>query len=49
VYLFCASEGLAVVVRGMVDRPALGRLMSLTPDEKIILAQTVGYRKVTSK
>ena len=43
VYLFCASEGLAVVVRGMVDRAALGKLMSLTPEEKIILAQTVGY------
>jgi len=48
VYLFCASEGLAVVVRGMVDRPALGKLMSLTPDEKIILAQTVGYPKEAS-
>ncbi|HUL94127.1 MAG TPA: nitroreductase family protein [Burkholderiales bacterium] len=45
VYLFCASEGLAVVVRGMVDRGALGKLMSLTPEEKIILAQTVGYPK----
>jgi len=45
VYLFCASEGLAVVVRGMVDRPALGKLLSLTPEEKIILAQTVGYPK----
>jgi len=45
VYLFCASEGLAVVVRGMVDRPALGKLMSLSPDEKIMLAQTVGYPK----
>lgn len=45
VYLFCASEGLAVVVRGMVDRQALGRLMSLTPEERIILAQTVGYPK----
>jgi SagB-type dehydrogenase family enzyme len=43
VYLLCASEGLAVVVRGMVDRPALGRLMSLGPEEKIVLAQTVGY------
>jgi SagB-type dehydrogenase family enzyme len=49
VYLFCASEGLAVVVRGMVDRVALGKLMSLTPDEKIILAQTVGYPKGTSQ
>jgi len=49
VYLFCASEGLAVVVRGMVDRVALGKLMSLTPDEKIILAQTVGYPKGASQ
>jgi SagB-type dehydrogenase family enzyme len=49
VYLFCASEGLAVVVRGMVDRAALGKLMSLTPDEKIILAQTVGYPKGASQ
>lgn len=45
VYLFCASEGLAVVVRGMLDRRALGKLMSLTPEEKIILAQTVGSPK----
>jgi SagB-type dehydrogenase family enzyme len=45
VYLFCASEGLAVVVRGMVDRRALGELMSLTPEEKIVLAQTIGYPK----
>jgi SagB-type dehydrogenase family enzyme len=43
VYLFCASEGLATVVRGLVDRPALARLMRLTPDQQIILAQTVGY------
>jgi SagB-type dehydrogenase family enzyme len=45
VYLFCASEGLAVVVRGMVDRPALAKLLSLTSDQKIILAQSVGYPK----
>jgi SagB-type dehydrogenase family enzyme len=43
VYLFSASEGLAVVVRGSVDRPALAKLMKLRPDQKIILAQTVGY------
>jgi SagB-type dehydrogenase family enzyme len=43
VYLFCASEGLAVVVRGSVDRVALGKLMKLRPDQKILLAQTVGY------
>jgi SagB-type dehydrogenase family enzyme len=45
VYLFCASEGLAVVVRGGVDRPALAKLMKLRPDQKILLAQTVGYPK----
>jgi SagB-type dehydrogenase family enzyme len=45
VYLFCASEGLATVVRGMVDRPSLGRLMQLGPEQHIILAQTVGYAK----
>jgi len=45
VYLFCASEGLAVVVRGSVDRPALAKLMKLRPDQKITLSQTVGYPK----
>jgi SagB-type dehydrogenase family enzyme len=43
VYLFCASEGLATVVRGYVDRPTLAEAMKLRPDQKIILAQTVGY------
>jgi nitroreductase len=45
VYLFCASEGLAAVVRGSVDRGALAKLAKLRPDQKIILAQTVGYPK----
>ncbi len=45
VYLFCASEGLATVVRGYVDRSALAEAMKLRPDQKIILAQTVGYPK----
>jgi len=45
VYLYCASEGLATVVRGSIDRPALAKVMSLKPDQKIILAQTVGYPK----
>jgi len=45
VYLFCASEGLATVVRGSIDRPALARAMKLRPDQRIILAQTVGYPK----
>jgi len=45
VYLFCASEGLAVVVRGSVNRAALAKVMKLRPDQKILLAQTVGYPK----
>jgi SagB-type dehydrogenase family enzyme len=45
VYLFCASEGLATVVRGTVDRPVLAKLMKLRPEQKIIVAQTVGYPK----
>lgn len=43
VYLFCASEGLGTVVRGSINRPALAKAMKLRPDQKIILAQTVGY------
>ena len=43
VYLFCASEGLATVVRGSVDRESLAKSMKLRPDQKITLAQTVGY------
>ncbi len=45
VYLYCASQGLAVVVRGMVDREALAKELQLRPEQKIILAQTVGYPK----
>jgi nitroreductase len=45
VYLFCASEKLATVVRGSIDRVALAKAMKLRPDQKIILAQTVGYPK----
>jgi nitroreductase len=43
VYLFCASEGLATVVRATIDRPALAKAMKLRPEQHIILSQTVGY------
>ena len=43
VYLFCASEGLATVVRGLIDRPSLARRMGLAPEQRIILAQSVGF------
>jgi nitroreductase len=45
VYLYCAGAGLVTVVRGAVDRPALAKAMGLRTDQKIILAQTVGYPK----
>ena len=43
VYLYCASAGLATVVRGMVDRNALAREMKLDDKHKIVLVQAVGY------
>lgn len=43
VYLFCASEGLATVVRASINREALAPALKLAPGQKIILAQTVGY------
>jgi SagB-type dehydrogenase family enzyme len=43
VYLFCASAGLATVVRGSIDRQALGKALALNKNQRIILAQTVGY------
>jgi SagB-type dehydrogenase family enzyme len=45
VYLFCASEGLGTVVRGSVDHAALAKLMKLRPNQRIVVAQTVGYPK----
>ena len=43
VYLFCASEGLGTVIRGLVDKAALAKIMKLGPDQRVILSQTVGY------
>ena len=43
VYLYGASAGLAVVVRGSVDREALGAALGLGQHQRIILAQSVGY------
>ena len=45
VYLFCASEGLATVVRASFDRAILEKAMKLRPDQRVVLAQTVGYPK----
>ncbi|MBA3028032.1 MAG: SagB/ThcOx family dehydrogenase [Desulfobacteraceae bacterium] len=45
VYLYCASEGLATVVRGLVDKAVLGEKIKLGPDQRVILTQSVGYPK----
>jgi SagB-type dehydrogenase family enzyme len=43
VYLYCASQGLATVVRGSVDKEALAKAMHLKSNQHVLLAQTVGY------
>ena len=48
VHLFCASEGLATVVRASVDRETLAKALKLRPGQKIVFAQTVGYPARTS-
>jgi len=45
VYLYCASSGLATVVRGSVDKEALAKAMKLKPTQWIVAAQSVGFPK----
>ena len=44
VYLYCASAGLATVIRAWFDAGALSRAMGLGPEQQVLLAQTVGRR-----
>lgn len=44
VSLFCASAGLATVVRGWINHRLLGEALSLNEDEVPILAQSIGLR-----
>lgn len=46
VYLFCASADLATVARGSVNRNALGAALHLGEQQRVILAQSVGYPRV---
>ena len=43
IYLYCASAGLATVVRGSFDAETLNSLLHLDPAQKVMLAQTIGY------
>ena len=45
IYLFCASEGLATVVRGSVPREELGKALKLRPQQHVTYVQVVGYPK----
>ena len=45
VYLYCASSGLAAVIRAWLDRDALAQAMGLTNDQQVLLSQTVGRPK----
>jgi nitroreductase len=45
VYLYAASAGLATVVRGWIDRPAIAGALGLGHDQAVLLSQTVGYPK----
>jgi len=44
IYLCCASEGLATVVYAL-DRAPLAAAMRLSPEQRVMLAQAVGYPK----
>lgn len=44
IYLFCASEGLATVVRAMVPKEALAARLGLAESQEITLVQTVGWK-----
>jgi SagB-type dehydrogenase family enzyme len=45
VYLYCASAGLATVIRAWIDRAAIGDALGLEHDQQVLLSQTVGYPK----
>ena len=45
VYLYCASAGLATVVRGLFDEEELSKAMQLPDNQWIVITQTVGYPK----
>lgn len=43
IYLYCASAGLNVVVRASIEREPLRKVLGLGPNQKIIVAQTIGF------
>ena len=45
VYLYCASEGLACILRAMIDPKQLATVLKLRPEQKAILTTTIGHFK----
>lgn len=45
VYLFCASEGLACILRAMLDEVQVAKTLKLGPDQKVLLTQTIAQFK----
>ena len=45
VYLFCASEGLACIVRAMMDTAKVSQVLKLGPDQKALLTSTIAQFK----
>jgi SagB-type dehydrogenase family enzyme len=45
VYLYCASENLACIIRAMFDAKAVTETLKLRPDQKPLLSQTVAQFK----
>lgn len=45
VYLWCASEGLACIVRAFADADAINKALNLRPEQHFMLAQTIAQFK----
>jgi SagB-type dehydrogenase family enzyme len=45
VYLFCASENLACIVRAMLDAAKFAEVFKLGPDQKVMLTSTIAQFK----
>ena len=45
VYLYCSSEGLACILRAMIDPKQLATVLKLRPEQKAILTTTIGHFK----
>ncbi|MBT9528137.1 MAG: nitroreductase family protein [Rhizobacter sp.] len=45
VYLYCASQGLATVLRAWINREAISTALGLPHDQEVLLSQTVGFGK----